>query len=102
MAHAQKITHPPRQLLVQVGNLELVSLSQPEICCGSAGTYNLDQPEIANELGRRKVEAIIESGCERVVTGNIGCLIQLRRFLHERKSPIRAMHLVELLQGESR
>jgi glycolate oxidase iron-sulfur subunit len=81
LAHAQGITKEPRELLLMVPNLTLVPIQQRELCCGSAGSYNLEQPEIAQQLGERKVENILEAEVDAVVTGNIGCLIQLRMHL---------------------
>jgi glycolate oxidase iron-sulfur subunit len=68
-------------LLQQVPGLELREIADPDICCGSAGTYNIDQPAVAAELGRRKAAAILATGADRIVTGNIGCLTQLRAHL---------------------
>jgi len=97
LANAQGVRASPRELLREVGNLELVELTDPHLCCGSAGTYNLDQPAIAASLGRQKVGAVIATGAEVVVSGNIGCLMQLRAHLREAGSSIRALHTVEVL-----
>jgi glycolate oxidase iron-sulfur subunit len=97
LAHAQGVRSAPRELLASVPNLELVPIADADICCGSAGTYNVQQPEIAVELGRKKVEAILKSECEIVATGNIGCLMQMRKNLKEFNSKIRVCHMAELL-----
>lgn len=99
LAHAQGVTDAPRRLLSAVPNLELVSIPEGEICCGSAGTYNIEQPEIAAELGKRKAEAILSTGAQAVVTGNIGCMTQIDSHLRQlgRKLPI--YHTIELLGG---
>lgn len=81
LAHAQKITAEPRQLLEQVGNLTIVSIPEGDFCCGSAGAYSLEQPEISRALGLRKARHILSTGAEAVITGNIGCLVQLRTYL---------------------
>jgi glycolate oxidase iron-sulfur subunit len=81
LAHAQGITAQPRALLQAIPNLNLVSLPESDLCCGSAGSYNIEQPEIASSLGERKVLNILSTGAEVVATGNIGCLIQLRNHL---------------------
>lgn len=81
LANAQGVVDEPRGLLRSVGNLELVEVADPGTCCGSAGTYNLDQPEIAAELGRKKARALLDTGARTIVSGNIGCLTQLRRHL---------------------
>jgi glycolate oxidase iron-sulfur subunit len=97
LSHAQGITIEPRELLGQIQNLTLLNLSESELCCGSAGTYNLEQPETAHLLGERKVNHIIEVGAEAVVTGNIGCLVQLRSNLNAVGLNIPVWHTLELL-----
>jgi glycolate oxidase iron-sulfur subunit len=81
LAHAQGIRDEPRELLRAVPNLELLEIPDPHLCCGSAGTYNIDQPEIAARLGAEKAHAIAGTGATMVATGNIGCLTQLRAHL---------------------
>ncbi len=102
LAHAQRITAEPRALLRSIGNLELLPLRDSDLCCGSAGTYNLDQPDIADELGRQKARAIMESGCETVAMGNIGCLIQTARHLAELGSSIYVQHTMDILAAAYR
>ena len=70
-------------------------MDEAEICCGSAGTYNIDQPETANELGRRKIQHILDTGAEIVASGNIGCLNQLRMHLNDPHP--RILHTIEVL-----
>jgi glycolate oxidase iron-sulfur subunit len=81
LAHAQQVIAPPRRLLQSIPNLTLLVIPEGDLCCGSAGSYNIDQPEIAAKLGQRKVQNILSTGAEGVVTGNIGCLVQLRAHL---------------------
>ncbi|MCB0114756.1 MAG: 4Fe-4S dicluster domain-containing protein, partial [Caldilineaceae bacterium] len=76
LAHAQGVRDAPRQILSAIPNLKLVAIPQGELCCGSAGTYNIEQPEIARELGERKASAILSTGADVVATGNIGCMTQ--------------------------
>ena len=97
LAHAQGVRTPPRTLLQSIGNLELLELHDGELCCGSAGTYNIEQPEVANELGTRKANAILETGASVVASGNIGCLTQVSRHLEQRGSRIRVLHTFEVL-----
>ena len=97
LAHGQGVREEPRRLLEAIPNLELVELDEPEICCGSAGTYNLEQPEVARQLQERKVDSIMRSGAEVVATGNIGCLVQIQHGLRRRGAPVRVVHTVELL-----
>jgi glycolate oxidase iron-sulfur subunit len=97
LAHAQGVTLPPRSLLGAIPNLELCELRDPEICCGSAGTYSLEQPELAAQLGRRKAEAVLATGADAVASGNIGCLTQLRSHLERLGRPLPIYHTIELL-----
>ena len=76
LCHGQKITSQPRQLLRAIPNLKLVELPESSWCCGSAGIYNLIQPEMANELLDRKLKHIQSTGATIVATGNPGCLLQ--------------------------
>jgi glycolate oxidase iron-sulfur subunit len=78
LAHAQKITQEPRDLLLKVTNLTIMPIEEADICCGSAGSYNLEHPDIAQQLGQRKAKNILDTGADVVITGNIGCLVQLR------------------------
>ena len=97
LAHAQRVTQPPRRLLAAIGNLRVVEIAEAELCCGSAGTYNLEQPELARTLGGRKADAILASGAELIVTGNIGCITQISAHLAQRGRPLPVLHTVELL-----
>ncbi len=98
LAHAQGVRREPRELLRSIPGLELCELAEAHLCCGSAGTYNLDQPAIAASLGRKKAQAVIATGAEVVVSGNIGCLTQLRVHLGELGSPIQVRHTMQLLR----
>ncbi len=97
LAHAQGVTDPPRNLLNAVPNLTLLELNDGGLCCGSAGTYNLEQPEIAAQLGERKAQAIVDTGAEMVVMGNIGCFTQVETHLAKMGKQLPVMHTVELL-----
>lgn len=97
LAHAQGVTAAPRQLLNAIPNLEVLEIQEPELCCGSAGMYNFEQPETASELGERKARHILESGASALVTGNIGCLVQLRNHLKALESEMPAWHTIEVL-----
>ncbi|MEJ5199731.1 MAG: heterodisulfide reductase-related iron-sulfur binding cluster [Anaerolineae bacterium] len=102
LAHAQKVTDPPRKLLRAIPNLTLLEVPEGEMCCGSAGTYNIEQPEIANELGRRKAANILKTGADAVAAGNIGCLVQIRTHLRLAGRPLPIYHTVELLDAAYR
>jgi glycolate oxidase iron-sulfur subunit len=99
LANAQGVRREPRDLLRSIPGLELVELPEGHLCCGSAGTYNLDQPEIASSLGEQKARAIIETGAEVVVSGNIGCLTQLKAHLAKQNSRIKVLHTLQLLRS---
>ena len=71
---------------------------RPAACC-SAGTYNIEQPHIAEILGRRKTENILRSGCEIAVTGNIGCMVQIRKQLEKLGNPLPVFHTMEVLDA---
>lgn len=97
LLHAQKIHSAPRNLLKSIPNINLVELFEAGMCCGSAGTYNLEQPEIASELGQRKAQAIVDAAVDIVVTGNIGCMTQLETHLKQMKQHIPVVHTIQLL-----
>lgn len=104
LSHAQGISKEPRDLLKAIPGVSLVPITEAELCCGSAGSYNLEHPKIAKELGGRKVKNILSSKPDVIVTGNIGCLIQLRTHLSmvDNRSEMfveipPVMHTVELL-----
>lgn len=97
LAHAQGVTSEPRALLRAIPNLTLLEAPEAEICCGSAGTYNIEQPEIARTLGDRKAAHLLSTGAQAVITGNIGCMTQLRARLGAAGKPIPVWHTMEAL-----
>jgi glycolate oxidase iron-sulfur subunit len=97
VVHGQKIRAEPRRLLAQIPGLKLVDLTESDWCCGSAGIYNLTQPEMADRLLERKVRHVIASGAEAVVTANPGCILQIEQGLRERGSNVKVLHIVEIL-----
>ncbi len=97
LAHAQAERSAPRRLLARIPNLTLVEPRDWQICCGSAGIYNLEQPELASRLGRRKVEALLEAEPDVIATGNIGCLTQIDRHLRRLGSTVPVRHTTEIL-----
>jgi len=98
LANAQGIRREPRALLRTIPNIEICELIDAQICCGSAGTYNLDQPEIAGSLGEKKAGAVVATGAEVVASGNIGCLTQLRFHLAKLGSSIQVRHTMQVLR----
>jgi glycolate oxidase iron-sulfur subunit len=97
LAHGQKITAQPRQLLGLIPNLELVELPESLWCCGSAGIYNIVQPEMANQLLDRKLKHIKSTGASIVANGNPGCLLQLINGAKQQGLKLRVVHPVTLL-----
>jgi glycolate oxidase iron-sulfur subunit len=81
LSHAQKVTVSPRSLLRQVPGLELLPLSESDVCCGSAGSYNITEAEMAGRLGRRKAANVLAAGADYVVMGNAGCMVQIEAAL---------------------
>ena len=97
LAHGQKITAQPRQLLRAIPNLKLVELPESNWCCGSAGIYNLIQPEMAGDLLQRKLRHIKTTGATIVATANPGCLLQLINGAKQEGLTLRLVHPVTLL-----
>jgi glycolate oxidase iron-sulfur subunit len=98
LAHAQRITASPRALLKATPGVQFIELPESEVCCGSAGSYNLTEPEMAERLQRRKIENIIRSDAEVVVTTNPGCLLQIQAGLKAANAThIRAIHIADFL-----
>jgi glycolate oxidase iron-sulfur subunit len=99
LAHAQKVREAPRRLLAGIHNLVVHEIQDPEICCGSAGLYNLEQPAIADSLGAQKARAIAATGAQAVVTGNVGCLVQVAAHLQRIGHPMPVLHTLQALDG---
>lgn len=97
LSHAQGVRSAPRELLRRIPGLTLKEIADGDICCGSAGTYNIDQPEIAAGLGRKKAANIAASGARYVVMGNIGCMTQITAHLRALPGAPRVLHTMELL-----
>jgi glycolate oxidase iron-sulfur subunit len=83
--------------LKQIPNLEVAELDDTETCCGSAGTYNIEQPDIAARLGQRKAASVLKTGASAVVTGNIGCLVQIEKHLQGKTDRVAVLHTVQVL-----
>jgi glycolate oxidase iron-sulfur subunit len=101
VVHGQKIRAAPRQLLAQIPGLRVVELKESDWCCGSAGIYNLTQPEMATRLLHRKVGHVLATGAAAVVTANPGCILQIEQGLRAHGSPVPVLHIVELLDRAS-
>jgi glycolate oxidase iron-sulfur subunit len=103
LRHAQAIYEQPRQLLSAIPGLEVVEVEEASLCCGSAGVYNLLNPEPASQLGDRKVEKLLATKAEAVISANPGCLLQLMSGLRRRGlQTMPTFHMVELLDASIR
>ncbi len=99
LQHAQQISAEPRKLLASIPELEVCEIQESELCCGSAGIYNLVEPESARELGTRKAQHIATTGANVLVSSNPGCLLQMKASLEQEGRTVHTMHLVELLDA---
>jgi glycolate oxidase iron-sulfur subunit len=103
LRHAQGIYHQPRRLLSEIPGLEVAEIAEPSLCCGSAGVYNLLQPEPAQQLGDRKVANLLATQAAAVVSANPGCLLQLQSSLRRHgEKEIPTFHMIELLDASIR
>ena len=97
LAHAQRIAAEPRSLLANVPNLTLVEIPESDLCCGSAGTYNLEQPDIARQLGERKASNILAVDPQVIAAGNIGCIMQIRKHTRGLGEALPVLHTITIL-----
>jgi glycolate oxidase iron-sulfur subunit len=102
LAHAQRITRQPRELLRAIPGLTLVEVPDAGTCCGSAGVYNLLQPAAASELGARKAESVQATGAPLLISANPGCSLQIASALAERGQDIAVAHTAEVLDASIR
>jgi glycolate oxidase iron-sulfur subunit len=97
LAHAQRVAAAPRRLLAKIPGLELRELPEAGLCCGSAGTYNLTEPHMADRLAQRKMENLLSTGAKIVLAANAGCLLQIGREVRQGGHRLLVMHPMELL-----
>jgi glycolate oxidase iron-sulfur subunit len=102
LAHAQRITAQPRELLAAIPELRLAEIADAGTCCGSAGIYNLVQPEPARELGERKAANVAATGADLLVTANPGCAMQIASSLAASGRPMPMAHIAEVLDASIR
>ena len=102
LAHAQGIRRQPRALLQGIPGLTLLEIPDGEQCCGSAGTYNLMEPEAADEIGERKVSNVLATRPDLLAAANPGCVLQIRKLLRARGVDLPAAHPIELLDASIR
>jgi glycolate oxidase iron-sulfur subunit len=96
LAHGQGVRDAPRALLRRVPGLELVEIPGPELCCGSAGSYSLTEPDMAWRLGERRARAVLETGADVVAAGNPGCILQIRAALRVAGRELPVLHPIEI------
>ena len=97
LAHAQRITKQPRELVKAVAGKNYIELPESDVCCGSAGTYNLTEPEMAERLQTRKIENILKTGAQIVVSSNPGCLLQIQAGLRKAGAQVEVLHIADFL-----
>jgi glycolate oxidase iron-sulfur subunit len=97
LAHAQRITKQPRTLLTAIPELNLIEMPESSLCCGSAGIYNLVQPDMASALLDRKLDNALSTGAEAIVSANPGCMLQLSAGLRARGDERPVVQLIDLL-----
>ncbi len=102
LAHAQGVRAQPRALLRAIPGIELVEPAEWELCCGSAGIYNLTRPEAAAQLGARKADNLLATGAEAIAAANPGCTLQIAAHLKRRGRPLPILHPMEILDRSIR
>ncbi len=99
LQHAQRIFVQPRALLRGIPGVELLEIPEGNQCCGSAGIYNLTQPESADQIGARKVDNVLSTGADLIASANPGCTLQMEKFLRARGRTLPAAHPIEILDA---
>jgi glycolate oxidase iron-sulfur subunit len=102
LGHAQGIRKQPRQVLKRIPGVEIREIREAEICCGSAGIYNMVEPEPAAELGERKAKNVLATGARMLVTSNPGCILQIQASLKKMGRDIPTAHPMEVLDASLR
>jgi glycolate oxidase iron-sulfur subunit len=97
LLHGQKISLQPRQLLKQIPGVQLTEPLDASLCCGSAGIYNMLQPEVAEELGKQKTANLLNTGADLIASSNPGCSLQIKKYLLQENSQVSLFHPIELL-----
>jgi glycolate oxidase iron-sulfur subunit len=102
LRHAQKLPLSSQRSLRRIPGLELIEPAEPDLCCGSAGIYNVVQPDAARELGDRKAGHVLATGAAAYASANPGCLVQISAALARAKRPLPALHPIELVDASIR
>ena len=97
LGHAQKVREQPRDLLSLIPGLEIAPIAEADICCGAAGSYNLTEPEMSDRLAERKLKNLLAVSPQAIVTGNVGCSMQIQAALRQAGKNIWVAHPMELL-----
>lgn len=97
LAHAQGVRAAPRALLRAIPGVRVLEVPEGDLCCGSAGTYNLEQPALAGQLGERKAKNILSTTPDLIASGNIGCHTQIQSHVRRQGSPTPVLHTIEIL-----
>jgi glycolate oxidase iron-sulfur subunit len=97
LAHAQGVRGAPRRLLESIDGVRLVEPPEWELCCGSAGTYNIERPDVAAELGERKARNLLGTGAALIATGNIGCMTQVQSHIRALGQQLPVLHTMQVL-----
>lgn len=97
LAHAQRVRAEPRDLLRAIGGVELVEPAEWELCCGSAGTYNVEHPDTAAALGARKAANLLDTRARLIATGNIGCMTQVQSHMRALDRSVPILHTLQVL-----
>ena len=102
LRHAQRLPLSSAVSLRRIPGLTLVEPAEQDICCGSAGIYNITQPDAARELGDRKAANVLETGAQVYASANPGCLVQVATALRRAESPMPALHPIEIVDASIR
>lgn len=102
LRHAQRLPLTSRTSLQRIPGLEVVEPEEQDLCCGSAGIYNIVQPDAARELGERKAKAVLATGASVYASANPGCLVQISTALRRARQPLPALHPIELVDASIR
>jgi glycolate oxidase iron-sulfur subunit len=97
LVHAQKVSSAPKSLLALIPGLKMVPLAEADMCCGAAGTYNIQHPKMAGELADRKLKNIVTTEASMCVTGNVGCAMHIQTQAAARGQKLAVVHPVELV-----
>jgi glycolate oxidase iron-sulfur subunit len=102
LAHQQGVRQQPRKNLKAIPGMEVREIKEAEVCCGSAGIYNMVEPEPAEELGERKAKNVLNTGARMIVTSNPGCMLQIQAALKRMGHEMPMAHPMEVVDASIR